>query len=424
MVKALTVFNGNLIASGVFNSAGGNPANNIASWDGSSWHALGSGLETHAGFVSVNALAVYNGELYAAGSFHTAGGVPAENIARWDGTAWHAVGKGIPGSAGVNTLASYKGMLYVGGYFNDTVQGVLTKNIERWDGTAWSLIPNIYSDTFGVDGYIESLCATDNFLYIGGAFQSKLILPGIGYLSVNSIGRWDTSTAYYGYSPLVDTTGGTGIRYGGASWSSAVHAMTLHNGKLYLSGLFDTAGTKRVSDIASYDDYVFGYVPNPCGPNYELFSPMISYGGKLVSQSLVGSGKGLTQFDGSQWTGLGGGFSGSTPAILALCEYGGDLYAGGQFTQASGSNVMNIAKWASPNGIADLKPHAITIFPNPTNDAITILNMEAHAPVRVSDIFGNVVFTGTSDENGIVHLSLSSLSQGMYFANGMKFIKE
>ncbi len=66
-------------------------ANNIAKWDGSAWSALGSGMND-----AVHALAVDgSGNLVAGGSFTTAGGVSANHIAKWDGSAWSALGSGI-----------------------------------------------------------------------------------------------------------------------------------------------------------------------------------------------------------------------------------------------------------------------------------------------------------------------------------------
>ena len=80
--------NGYLYIGGDFDSVGGVPARNIAYWDGSSWHPLGDGVNK-----PVEALALHpNGELYAVGSFTQAGGLPVSCAARWDGEAWHALG--------------------------------------------------------------------------------------------------------------------------------------------------------------------------------------------------------------------------------------------------------------------------------------------------------------------------------------------
>src|SRR5690349_10531346 len=55
-IYAMAVYNGNLIAGGDFTTAGGISAIRIAQWDGNSWSALGSGMNS-----DVYALAVYDG---------------------------------------------------------------------------------------------------------------------------------------------------------------------------------------------------------------------------------------------------------------------------------------------------------------------------------------------------------------------------
>lgn len=426
-VYALAVYGNDLIAAGVFYTAGGAPANNIAAWDGHGWRALGSGIGPASSFTEVYALATYNGDLYAAGNFHQAGGVPAESIARWDGTAWHAVGKGIP-QGGINALAVYQGMLYAAGYFTDTVQGDTVHSIERWDGAAWSSVPNIYcSNGYGVDGGIESLCATPNFLYIGGQFQSRTyVTVGSTTLAfrVDNAGRWDTSTAYLSFAPLQDTSGGTGLRYGGQTLGVDVHSMAYHDGKVYLAGLFDSAGSAAMNDIASYDDYTFRSLANPCG-NAELIGDMASYQGKLVRQTLIGSGKGVAAYDGTGWSNLGGQFSGSSPFVGRFCQYGGELYAAGQFSNADGTTALNIAKWSAASGIRDVGNGVeIGLYPNPVNESLTIKGLEPNQPIVISDIVGQPLIFGNANAKGESRLDVSMLPKGLYFANKVKFAKD
>ena len=114
-VSALTICNGELIAGGSFDIAGGTPANRIARWDGAAWSALGSGMDDW-----VSALTMYSGELIAGGNFTTAGGTPANYIARWDGTTWSPLGSGMGAGSYysvVRTLTEYNGQLTVGGSF-------------------------------------------------------------------------------------------------------------------------------------------------------------------------------------------------------------------------------------------------------------------------------------------------------------------
>src|SRR5262249_37609523 len=83
---------------------------NVAKWDGSTWNALGSGMDYF-----VYALAVSGSDLYAGGFFTTADGVAAASIAKWDGSAWSALGSGLNGP--VSALALSGSDLYVGGAF-------------------------------------------------------------------------------------------------------------------------------------------------------------------------------------------------------------------------------------------------------------------------------------------------------------------
>ncbi|MCP4246482.1 MAG: hypothetical protein GY778_05485, partial [bacterium] len=121
-----------LYVGGEFTIAGDVFANNIARWDGTSWSPLGSGMNGQ-----VRALTVYNGDLIAGGNFTTAGDVFANNIARWDGTSWSVLGSGMDGQ--VRALTVYNGDLIAGGYF-ETAGGTPANHVARWDGATWSAL--------------------------------------------------------------------------------------------------------------------------------------------------------------------------------------------------------------------------------------------------------------------------------------------
>jgi len=77
-VDALTVYGGDLIAGGHFDAAGGTACGRIARWDGSNWQPLGKGLDN-----SAFALTVVDDKLIAGGCFGTAGGQVSAYWARW-----------------------------------------------------------------------------------------------------------------------------------------------------------------------------------------------------------------------------------------------------------------------------------------------------------------------------------------------------
>src|ERR1043166_1833203 len=84
-------------ARGGLPPAGGTAANYVAKWNGSSWNTLGSGVTnpSYLGASVVYALAVSGNDVYAGGRFTSAGGSSAKRIAKWDGNSWTALGSGM-----------------------------------------------------------------------------------------------------------------------------------------------------------------------------------------------------------------------------------------------------------------------------------------------------------------------------------------
>src|SRR5439155_19335249 len=122
---------GNLYIGGYFTLVGDVFANYVAKWNGSSWSALGSGMGgggSHGNGPFVSALAVSGSDLYAGGGVTTAGGSAANNIAKWDGSSWTALGSGMNGF--VAALAVSGSDLYAGGDFT-TAGGKLSAYIAR-----------------------------------------------------------------------------------------------------------------------------------------------------------------------------------------------------------------------------------------------------------------------------------------------------
>ncbi len=157
-VHALAVSGSDLYAGGNFTTAGGGPATNIAKWDGSSWSALGSGMD-----YEVSALAVSGGDLYAGGYFTTAGGSAANSIAKWNGSSWTALGSGIDNV--VHALAVSGSNVYAGGLFW-TAGGSAANNIAKWNGSSWSALGS------GMNSYVFALAVSGSDLYAGGDFAT------------------------------------------------------------------------------------------------------------------------------------------------------------------------------------------------------------------------------------------------------------
>ena len=160
-----------LYVAGSFSSAGGVPVEHIARWNGTSWSSLGSGVNG-----TVHGMGVWDDgsgpKLYVAGSMTVAGGVPVSKIAVWDGTSW-APFPVPPGGAGSTMFEFDDGSgsaLYVGGYA--FINGQLQQTLIRWDGSQWRSVGG------GVFGTVHCMAPYDDGsggghdLYIVGSFSN------------------------------------------------------------------------------------------------------------------------------------------------------------------------------------------------------------------------------------------------------------
>jgi len=227
IVRAMVVVGTRLIVGGSFNAAGGVPASNIAQWDGTNWSTLGSGVSWPYSGPAVDSLAADGSDLYVAGRFRMAGGSSATNVAKWNGTAWSALGKGLrhndgPDSAGngiVRGMVVNRGILFAGGEFSKAGDLAVT-NIARWDGTNWA--------PFGGLGAVYKLVANGPDIFAGGWFSSY-----------NHIAKW-TGDGWVGL--------GAGI--GGGAEGGAVWGLAANGSELFVGGPFGTAGGDPANNIA------------------------------------------------------------------------------------------------------------------------------------------------------------------------------
>lgn len=161
-VYAITGYNGGLYVGGDFGSTGGP---NLVEWKGGAWYAVGGGV---TGFVY--SMAVYYGKLYVGGMLTQAGGIRVNCIASWNTSVWESPDSGIWGEKGwaiVNAIAIYNSELYVGGYF-DSVNFQQINCIAKWNGSIWSSVDS----GINMGGSIDAMTVFNNSLYIGGGFDT------------------------------------------------------------------------------------------------------------------------------------------------------------------------------------------------------------------------------------------------------------
>jgi hypothetical protein len=188
-IQAIARDDGQTYVGGQFTRVGNVEANSIARWDGTGWHALGTGPDNGIGpsFGDVRAILVDGDDVYVGGAFSRAGGQPAENLARWDGAQWHALLDGSENGVvqPVEALAITPDGLYVGGFI--TQAGAVDVNhIAKWDGTSWSRLGTQAEN--GTDAPVTTMATDGTDLYVGGSFENA------GPQPVTSIARWDGSS--------------------------------------------------------------------------------------------------------------------------------------------------------------------------------------------------------------------------------------
>ncbi len=169
---------GTIYAGGNFDTIGGIQAKNIAAWNGSSWSALGAGTSGSVAKIALNA----SNDLYIAGEFITAGETTVNNIAKWSGS-WEAITDESTGIAGTNNeirsiAFDEDANLYVGGNFA-SAGGVPANRIAMYDGSNWGSLGS------GTSGFVQAIEVIGQYIYAGGNFAIA------GGKSVNRIARWD-----------------------------------------------------------------------------------------------------------------------------------------------------------------------------------------------------------------------------------------
>ncbi len=299
-VLALIVYNNELYAGGFFDSAGGKPAHNIAKWNGSSWDSVGSGTDSH-----IYTFEVFNNELYVGGAFTHAGGRTINRVAKWNGTNWDSVGLGRNNPA--YSLKVFNNELYSGGDYHSYT------SVTKWNGSSWTYVT-------GLDYTEYCLGVYNNNLYAGGDFTS----------AGRSIAKYNGTS----WSSLLGGTSGGG---------GNVFALTVFNGNLYIGGSFNAAGPVTAKNIAKWNDTSWDSVGT--GINNSIFALGI-YGNELYAGGDFTTAGGNTanriaKWNGNSWSSVGDGVN---DRVSAFTVFNGELYIGGAFTNANGSSSAHIAR--------------------------------------------------------------------------------
>jgi len=345
-----------LIAGGGFTSAGGGAANRVAQWDGHTWSAIGDGMNAE-----VRALAFYddgNGpQLHSGGSFTMADGAEALRVARWDGTSWHALAEGVNNPVFALCVADEgigAPVLMVGGGFTEA-GGAAASRIARWNGSAWSAVGS------GTNGIVYALMMTDSSalggpgLVVGGSFTQA------GGVAASHIARWNAAE----WMPVTDPGQSAPNGVNGAVHTFGQHPGTGDGEAILVGGSFTFIGEPgfaveaRGVAIANR-----GYLaPLQHGANHQVWKfaifddgsgPMLHAAGRFTR---IGGApiRHIARWDGAFWSQLGGGLDSapppSSPGVFGMVVFddgqgdGPALFVGGSFVEADGLPAQRVARW-------------------------------------------------------------------------------
>ena len=406
--------NGDLVVGGGFPSAGGIAADNIARWDGTTWHAIGDADGVVWAFATLP-----NGDLVAGGSFYEIGGVPARGLARWDGANWSEIGGGLSASifgiVRVDAVAVMpNGDLVVAGLF-DFAGGAPIADLARWDGTAWHAIPGVPPYSLGFGRAVLLVTANGDLLLTGVTFwPSSPSGAGIG------MARWDGATWHpvgEGFSippssvlelPDGDLVAGgfftsagsqplDGIaRWNGSAWQPIANGLQggaggagawdlawLPDGQLWIGGVFSSAGgvpTRSLAVLTSSCPATTATVGSGCpgsGGTSQLVStapPWIGSTARLRASGLASPAAVLEVF-------------GLTTTSLPLAEW---------FAEAAPGCTLWVAPLVTELALATSDSIDVAIA---IPDTSTLVGLELHAQMIVAELgpLGAVADLSTTD---------------------------
>lgn len=305
--NAIAISGNDVYVGGTFASAGATTANKIAKWNSmtNTWSILGTGLT--AANTSINAIAVAGEKVYAGGGFTNIGGVNANNIAVWNGTAWSALGTGV--NSTVTSIIVRGEDVYVGGSFT-TAGGVTANRVAKWNGTTWSGLDSAILPTT-----VISMSFMGNDLYVG--------IP-------------TTTIANPAYFSKYDGTSWTQL--GGELGDRGVSSVAVLGTDVYVAGGFSTIGSTTVNRIAKWNGTTWsalgGGLPSPTG---QLGGVRLAVAGNdliaIGDFTVAGGGPAdrIARWNGTAWSALGTGLNGNGSAVTSA---GGDILVGGAFTMA------------------------------------------------------------------------------------------
>ena len=172
---------------GYFAEIGGVPANNIARWNGAQWNAMGGGVSSLTVGNQIYSMKEYNNQLFVSGNNITdTSNLGMTGLLIWNGISWNspALRANIQG----NKMILFNNKLFIGGM--TVIHDSLGNNIGFADLISYYNSNWIFYDCLNMSSSTYSIDAFDNYIYLGGSFNllcDSVQANGIARFSEDSI---------------------------------------------------------------------------------------------------------------------------------------------------------------------------------------------------------------------------------------------
>ena len=183
-----------------------------------------------------------------------------------------------------------------------------------------------------------AISSSNSNIYVGGQFTTA------GGVSASNIAVWNGSS----WSAL--GTGVTGTSY---PVVNSIAISSSNSNDVYVGGQFTTAGGASVSNIAVWNGSSWSALgtgvtgSNPIVYSITISGSNIYVGGQFTTAGGVSASNiAIYNSNTDLWSALGPGVTGTSyPVVNSIAISGGNIYVGGRFTTAGGVSVNNIAMW-------------------------------------------------------------------------------
>ena len=275
-------------------------------------------------------LSIHNGALHIGGNFSRLNGNTQRvfnpgHISYFSQDFWQDMQGGLSGP--IRSMHSANdGRLYVAGGF--MIQGnIISQGLAYWENGTWTGIPGLRF------GSINSLTHDGTSLFVGGIFpgMDDVESPAIARFSQ---GKWHSMQSGLRKIPTQSKT------------QAEVKVLKYAQGRLYVGGDFDSAGTISTKNIAYWDGKDWHALG--AGIPGIINDMVILNNGNIIVASTIQSGMirecaPLMSWNGNEWSILG--LPPDCSSIQALATDGKNVFVGGEFTMDSSRNNYGLALW-------------------------------------------------------------------------------